>query len=150
MFDNGRWLLTNRPPVVVLADKKKAQMDEAVHEMLRCAHKAYKYILLTRRCTVICCGAQVLSAWVLNIARLHCTSAEGLPWQACLMPRGCRVAHNQSGYVFAAAVCLCRRDRGLHLEVHTREGNPFKLSELKRVSCTAHPWCAVTGLFRLQ
>lgn len=37
MFDNGRWLLTNRPPVVVLADKKKAQMDEAVHEMLRCA-----------------------------------------------------------------------------------------------------------------
>jgi hypothetical protein len=37
MFDNGRWLLTNRPPVVVLADKKKAQMDEAVHEMLRWA-----------------------------------------------------------------------------------------------------------------
>ncbi|KAF6266746.1 hypothetical protein COO60DRAFT_11327 [Scenedesmus sp. NREL 46B-D3] len=62
MFDNGRWLLTNRPPVVVLADKKKAQMDEAVHEMLR--------------------------------------------------------------------------DRGLHLEVHTREGNPFKLSELKRVAAS--------------
>jgi hypothetical protein len=38
MFDNGRWLLSNRPPVVLLADKKKAQMDEAVHEMLRCDH----------------------------------------------------------------------------------------------------------------
>eukprot|EP00882_Tetradesmus_deserticola_P008460 GHRQ01008921.1.p1 GENE.GHRQ01008921.1~~GHRQ01008921.1.p1 ORF type:complete len:661 (+),score=305.40 GHRQ01008921.1:513-2495(+) len=62
MFDSGRWLLSNRPPVVVLADKKKAQMDEAVHEMLR--------------------------------------------------------------------------DRGLHLEVHTREGNPFKLSELKRVAAS--------------
>jgi hypothetical protein len=38
MFDNGRWLLSNRPPVVLLADKQKAQMDEAVHEMLRCDH----------------------------------------------------------------------------------------------------------------
>lgn len=62
MFGNGApWPWNNRPPVVVLADKRKAAMDEAVHEMLR--------------------------------------------------------------------------DRGLKLEVHTREGNPFKLSDLRKVGC---------------
>lgn len=60
MYGNGApWPWNNRPPVVVLADKRKAAMDEAVHDMLR--------------------------------------------------------------------------DRGLKLEVHTREGNPFKLSDLRKV-----------------
>eukprot|EP00879_Flechtneria_rotunda_P014393 GHRR01015040.1.p1 GENE.GHRR01015040.1~~GHRR01015040.1.p1 ORF type:complete len:1094 (+),score=407.36 GHRR01015040.1:691-3972(+) len=63
MFGNGApWPWNNRPPVVVLADKRKAQMDEAVHEMLR--------------------------------------------------------------------------DRGLQLEVHTREGNPFKMSDLRKVAAS--------------
>jgi hypothetical protein len=35
MYNNGRLFFTNRPPVVVLADKVKADMDAAVHEMLR-------------------------------------------------------------------------------------------------------------------
>jgi hypothetical protein len=36
MFNNGaRWLWNNRPPVVVLADKPKVDMDLAVHEMLK-------------------------------------------------------------------------------------------------------------------
>lgn len=36
MFANGApWLWNNRPPVVVLADKPKVDMDLAVHEMLK-------------------------------------------------------------------------------------------------------------------
>eukprot|EP00775_Hariotina_reticulata_P013760 gene13760-13879_t len=60
MYNNGRLFFSNRPPVVVLADKQKAIMDAAVHEMLR--------------------------------------------------------------------------DRGLVLEVHTREGIPYKLSDLRKVA----------------
>lgn len=38
MFANGApWPFSNKPPVVVLADKEKAHMDESVHEMLRSA-----------------------------------------------------------------------------------------------------------------
>jgi len=32
-------------------------------------------------------------------------------------------------------VLLVHRDRGLKLEVHTREGNPFKMSDLRKVRC---------------
>lgn len=36
MFNNGApWPWNNRPPVVVLADKPKVDMDLAVHEMLK-------------------------------------------------------------------------------------------------------------------
>jgi hypothetical protein len=36
MFNNGApWPWNNRPPVVVLADKAKVDMDSAVHEMLK-------------------------------------------------------------------------------------------------------------------
>jgi hypothetical protein len=35
---------------------------------------------------------------------------------------------------FAAGLApCCTRDRGLKLEVHTREGNPFKMSDLRKV-----------------
>lgn len=36
MFNNGApWPWNSRPPVVVLADKPKVEMDNAVHEMLK-------------------------------------------------------------------------------------------------------------------
>lgn len=36
MFSNGApWPLNNRPPVVVLADRPKVEMDSLVHEMLK-------------------------------------------------------------------------------------------------------------------
>lgn len=36
MFANGApWPWNNRPPVVVLADRPKVEMDSLVHEMLK-------------------------------------------------------------------------------------------------------------------
>jgi hypothetical protein len=35
--------------------------------------------------------------------------------------------------VAAGLASWCTRDRGLKLEVHTREGNPFKMSDLRKV-----------------
>jgi hypothetical protein len=109
MFDNGRWLLTNRPPVVLLADKKKAQMDEAVHEMLRCAHHRQTGMRSTCRHTLHTGGAaQVLFARVvvvqpqsdalarmINALRLVCsTGIERLSVCRCCMfaPQGPRAA----------------------------------------------------------
>lgn len=36
MFGGTPWPWNSRPPVVVLADRDKAAMDEAVHTMLQC------------------------------------------------------------------------------------------------------------------
>jgi hypothetical protein len=41
-----------------------------------------------------------------------------------------------------SAIChVTVRDRGLKLEVHTREGNPFKMSDLRKVGA----WAATSG-----
>jgi hypothetical protein len=60
-------------------------------------------------------------------------SREGLPCHVHVLPPA---AHTCCG-------CWCLsptktnhhhdRDRGLKLEVHTREGNPFKMSDLRKV-----------------
>jgi hypothetical protein len=46
MFNNGApWPWNNRPPVVVLADKAKVDMDSAVHEMLKYVQTSTSIIL---------------------------------------------------------------------------------------------------------
>lgn len=83
----------------------------------------------TQPCTR-CCG-EACSA---GLRSWHVSAAA-----AGAMPRARSHGHR---VLRAACVCAgaCHSDRGLQLEVHTREGNPFKLSDLRKarpVTCHA-------------
>jgi len=117
MYNNGRLIFNNRPPVVVLADKKKVEMDAAVHETLRWGQRsARQHHAATGN--EHCCH-WLLAAYCVGQAVVWC---EACVLDFCVLyPHPLPAVCSQAG----SRVLVCR-DRGLTLEVHTPARQPLQ------------------------